>query len=150
MRKPSASTTTPVLSGIECAIRTSSIRNGPTSTGPSSGTDLDKLGPVGELVLGELRGNEAERELRAEDARDVDLSEEVGQPANVILVRVGEDDRRDGAGTFGEVRDVGQDEIDAEMLVAGEREPCVDHERPVLPTRRRSCSSRSRQARRAG
>ena len=46
----------------------------------------------------------------------------------MILVRVREHDGVDGAPAVGEVRDVGQHEIDAEMLVAREREARVDDE----------------------
>ena len=46
----------------------------------------------------------------------------------MILVRVREHDGVDGAPAVGEVRDVGEHEIDAEMLVAREREPRVDDE----------------------
>ena len=128
MRWPPTSTTTPALSGIECAIRTSSRRNGPSSIGPSSGTHLDELRAVGQLVLGELRLDEAEREARADDPRHVHLAQEVRQAAHVILVRVREHDGVDGAPAVDEIRDVGQHEVDAEVLVAREREPGVDDE----------------------
>ena len=89
---------------------------------------LDELGAVGQLVLGELRLDEAEREARADDPRHVDLAQEVRQAAHVILVRVREHDGVDRAPAVGEIRDVGQHEVDAEMLVAREREPGVDDE----------------------
>ena len=47
----------------------------------------------------------------------------------MILVAVGQDDRADRL--LDEVRDVGQDEIDAEVLVPREREARVDHD-PVV------------------
>ena len=45
----------------------------------------------------------------------------------MVLVGVREDDRADLPAL--EVAEVGEDQIDAEMLVAREREPGVDHER---------------------
>ncbi len=90
--------------------------------------NLDELRAVGQLVLGELGLDEAERQFRADDPRHVHLAQEVRQAAHVILVRVREHDGIDGAPAVGQIRDVGQHEIDAEMLVAREREPGVDDE----------------------
>ena len=50
-----------------------------------------------------------------------------GSAADVVLVGVGEHDRQYLAPL--EVTEVGQDQVDAEVLVAREREPGVDHER---------------------
>ena len=93
---------------------------------------LDQLRAVGELVLGELRLDEAERQPRAEDPRHVDLAQEVRQAAHVILVRVRQHDRVHGAPAVDEIRDVGQDEVDAEMLVARKRKAGVDHEAAAI------------------
>ena len=57
----------------------------------------------------------------------MDLAQEVRQPADVILVRMGEHDRPDLA--VAEVAEVGEDQVDAEVLVAWKREPGVDHDR---------------------
>ena len=89
---------------------------------------LDELRAVGQLVLGELRLDEAERQPGADDPRHVHLAQEVRQAAHVILVRVREHDGIDWAPAVGEVRDVGEYEVDAEVLVAREREAGVDHE----------------------
>ena len=89
---------------------------------------LDELRAVGQLVLGELRLDEAERQARAEDPGRVDLPQEVRQAAHVILVRVRQHDRVHRAPAVDEIRDVGQHEVDAEVLVARERKAGVDHE----------------------
>ena len=83
-----------------------------------------ELGLLPEPVLVELRLDERERERRRDDLADVDLAQEVRQPADVILVAVREDDRAHAPAL--EVADVGQEQVDAEVLVAREREPGVD------------------------
>ncbi len=123
-RPAGVSMTSAAESGIECATRTSSTRNGPSSSGSSPGVGGDELGLLPEPVLVELRLHERERQRRRDDRFDVDLSQEVRQPADVILVAVREDHRADESTL--EVADVRQEEIDAEVLVAREREPRVD------------------------
>ena len=60
------------------------------------------------------------------------LAHEVRQPADVVLVAVREHDAADHALAVLEVREVAEDEVDAEVLVAREREPGVDDDdRPV-------------------
>ncbi len=54
------------------------------------------------------------------------LAHQIRQRADVILVPVREHDRAHHLLPLAEVREVGQDEVDAEMLVAREREPGVD------------------------
>jgi hypothetical protein len=50
----------------------------------------------------------------------------------VVLVAVRQHDAADHLLALAQVREVGQDEVDAEVLVAREREPCVDdHDRPL-------------------
>ena len=77
-------------------------------------------------MLVELRLDEPERQLGADHLADVDLPQQVRQPAHVILVRVGQHDGEHRA--VDEVRDVREDEVDAEVLVAREREARVDHD----------------------
>ena len=84
----------------------------------------DELRLLREPVLVELRLHERERQRRRDDRFDVDLSQEVRQPADVILVAVREDHRADESAL--EVADVRQQEVDAEVLVARERESRVD------------------------
>ena len=75
-------------------------------------------------MLVELRLHERERERRRDDRVDVDLAQEVRQPADVVLVAVREDDRADAPAL--QVPDVREQQVDAEVLVAREREPGVD------------------------
>ena len=77
-------------------------------------------------MLVELRLDEREREPRRDHERDAHLAHEVRQRADVILVPVREHDRAHHLLPLAEVREVRQDEVDAEMLVAREREPGVD------------------------
>ena len=64
----------------------------------------------------------------AQTSRDADLAQQVRQRADVVLVRVREHDAR-APSRVAEVREVGQHEVDAEVLVAREREPGVDDDR---------------------
>ena len=63
--------------------------------------------------------------------RHVDLLEQVGQRAHVVLVAVGEDDAQHAVLVLHDVGEVGQHQIDAEHLVVGEHEAGVDDENGV-------------------
>ena len=88
--------------------------------------DLDHDRLVGELVLAELRADEPERELRAVNRHVREVAQDVRQRADVILVRVRDEDPFDLVAALAEVLDVGDDEVDAEHLLVGEHEPGVD------------------------
>ena len=90
------------------------------------GMDLTQLGRAQQPMLVELRLDETEREPCRPHLRDAHLAHEVGQAADVVLVRVREDDGANVRSAISEVRVVGQDEIHSEVLVAREREPRVD------------------------
>jgi len=75
-------------------------------------------------VLVELRLDETERQPRRPDLGDLHLPQEVGQRTHVILVRVREHNGANGA--VSQVAEVGQDQVDAEVLVARERHAGVD------------------------
>ena len=101
----------------------------------AEGADLDRLAlRVGlvqlrgaqEPVLVELRLDERERQLRAPDVPDRDAAEQVREPADVILVAVRQQHGADAVGVVRRYAEVRQDEVDAELLVAREREPGVD------------------------
>ena len=123
-RPASVSITSAAESGIECATRTSSTRNGPSTSGASPGSAATSSDFCPEPVLVQLRLHQRERQRCRDDGVDVDLAQEVGQPADVVLVAVREDDRAN-APPF-EVADVREQEVDAEVLVARERETRVD------------------------
>ena len=65
----------------------------------AAGEDFDELGVVEEAMLFELAFDVGERELGAVDG-DVELGEDPGQAADVVLVAVGEDDAADRAARF--------------------------------------------------
>jgi hypothetical protein len=94
--------------------------------------DLDELRGPQQAVLVQLRLDEPEGEPRGPYLRDAHLTEEERQRARVILVPVRDDDGADVVLSLPQVREVRQDEIDAEVLVAREREACVDDDDPVV------------------
>ncbi len=73
----------------------------PELHGPGSRVRLAQRRRRAEPVLVELRLDEPEREPRADHLPHLDLAQDVGQAADVVLVRVGEDDRPDGASRAG-------------------------------------------------
>ena len=83
-------------------------------------------------MLVELRLHEAEREPRRPDLGHLDLTEEVGKGPDVILVPVGEDDGPDVGPPLAQVLEVGQHEVDAEVLVPRERQAGVDEDDPLV------------------
>ena len=93
----------------------------------AAGEDLDELGVVEEAMLFELAFDVGEGELGAVDG-DVELGEDPGEAADVVLVAVGEDDAADLAAVLDEVGDVRDDDVDAEELFFGEHEAGVDDE----------------------
>jgi hypothetical protein len=96
------------------------------------GLRLDQLRAPEEAVLVELRLDEAERQLRAPDLGGSDLPEEVGKRADVVLVSVREDDGADVAAAVPQGAEVGEDEVDAQMLVPREGEARVDDHDPAV------------------
>ena len=97
-----------------------------------AGGDLAQLRLAREAVLVELRLDQAEREPRGDDDRNVHLAHEVRQRADVVLVAVREHDAADHLRALDEIREVREDEVDAEVLVAREREPGVDDDDRAL------------------
>ena len=93
--------------------------------------DFDELGVVEQGVLVELAFNIGECELGAVDG-DVELGEDPGKAADVILVTVGEDDGADVLLVFDEVGDVGDDYVDAEKLGLGKHESGIDDDDVVF------------------
>ena len=79
-----------------------------------------------EPVLVELRLDERKREARRDHERHAHLAHEVRQRADVVFVAVREDDGAHHLLPLAQIREVGQHEVDAEMLVAREREAGVD------------------------
>ncbi len=65
--------------------------------------------------------------------RDVDLLERVWQAADVVLMAVAQEDAEHVTALVQQVRDVGQDQVDAEHVLLGEHEAGVDDQDLVLP-----------------
>ena len=98
----------------------------------AAGKDLDQLGVVEQAMLFELAFDEGEGELGAVDG-DVELGEDPGQAADVVLVAVGEDDGADFVAVLDEIADVGDDDVDAEELFFGEHQAGIDDDDVILP-----------------
>jgi hypothetical protein len=89
------------------------------------GVHLAELGCAQQAVLVQLGLDQPERQACRPDLGDAHLSHQIGQRPDVVLMAVREDDGADRAGAVTEVGEVGQDEIDAEVLVPRERQAGV-------------------------
>ena len=94
---------------------------------------LLELGRVQETVLVELGLEKAERQPRPPDLRNLDLAHQIRQRADVVLVRVREQNRPHLVCSVAQIREVREDEVDAEMLVTRKGEARVDDD--DLPVR---------------
>ena len=65
-------------------------------------------------------------EGRGVDGHAREVRQDVRQPADVVLVGVGDQERPDVGLALAEVGDVGDDEVDAEHLLVGEHQAAVD------------------------
>ena len=77
--------------------------------------DLDQLDLVEQLVLFELAFNVGQRELGGVH-RDLELAQNPGQAADVVLVAVRQNDGADVLLVLNQVGDIGNDDIDAQQL----------------------------------
>ena len=80
-------------------------------------------------MLFELDRDQSERQRRAVDGDRivrVELHDQIGQPADVILVAVGEEDAEQTVESLGDVRVVAHDQVDAVQLRFGKLDPRVD------------------------
>ena len=88
-----------------------------------------------EPPLAQLCLDEAERQRRAVD-RDrrprLQLRQDVGQPADVVLVAVGDDDRPQVAQPLLDVADVGDDQVDSALLLLRELAAAVEQDQVAL------------------
>ena len=91
-----------------------------------------QLGVVEQAVLVEFVFDVGECELRA-PYRDVEFGEDPGERSDVVFVAVGEDDAPDALAVFGEIGNVGDDDVDAEEFGFGEHESGVDDDDVVTP-----------------
>ena len=87
---------------------------------------------VAELVLLELVAEQASRERRGVDRDAGELRQDVRQPADVVLVRVRDDEGLDLLAPRAQVLHVRHDEVDAEHLLLGEHQAAVDDDDLVV------------------
>ena len=95
--------------------------------GRFAGRDFVQLGRIEQAVLFQFFPHQRERELRAV-YRHVEVAENVGDRADVVFVRVREDDRAHHALVLLQVGDVGDDDVDAEQFLLGKHQAGVDHD----------------------
>ena len=92
-----------------------------------SGTDLAQVGVVEKLVLVELIFDVGQGELGAPDG-NIQFAENPGQGADVVFVAVREHDAAHMLAILQQVRNVGDDDVDAQQLGFGKHEAGVDHD----------------------
>ena len=93
--------------------------------GPLAGRHLDQRRV--ELVLLELGREHGQRQPGPVDGH-VEVAQEVGQGAHVVLVGVGEDHPDDPFRLLGQPGEVGQDDVHAGLVGVGEGQPAVDQQ----------------------
>ena len=81
-----------------------------------------------DAVLLELGLDEGQGELGAHQRDVVAQAQQVGDTADVVLVPVGEDEGDDVVEAVLDVGEVGQDEVDAGLVVLGKEDAAVDDE----------------------
>ena len=81
---------------------------------------------VAELVLLDLVAQQPARQRGGVDGHAGELRQDVGQPAHVVLVGVGDEEGLDALALVPQVGDVGHHEVDAEHLLVGEHQAAVD------------------------
>ena len=133
-------------SGMEWLTATNSQSNEPNVRRSSSATST-VLGR--DAVLGELGLQEGQGQPGADDGDVGALAQQVRDTADVVLVAVGEHDRLDLVEAVPDPGEVGDDDVDAGLVLVGEEHPAVDDRGAGPRARRRSCCGRSRPGRRA-
>ncbi len=100
-------------------------------TGPDAAplavVDRDELGAMTEPCLVDPVPRQADRELGPVN-RDLQVTQQVGQPPGVVLVAVGEDDPVDLVGPLAEIGELGEHQIDPGHVGVGEHDPAVEND----------------------
>ena len=116
---------------IDQAVRDADGMNGEDSGFEALvGAHLAEVGVVEQAMLVELVFDVGQGEFRAPNGY-VEVGENPGQRADVVFVAVSENDAADAVTIFGEIRNVGNDDVDAEQFGFGEHEAGVDDENVV-------------------
>ena len=92
----------------------------------------DVLRGLLEPVLLQLRAEQRQRQLRADEGDVLPLAEEVRRRADVVLVAVGEDERLDVVEPVPDRLEVGEDQVDARVVLLGEEHAAVDDEQAAV------------------
>jgi hypothetical protein len=92
-----------------------------------SRTNFMQVGVVEKLMLVELVLDIGERKLGAPDG-NVQFAENPGQGSDVIFVPVGENDAAHHFAILKQVRNVGDNDVDAQQLGFGEHESGIDND----------------------
>ncbi len=87
---------------------------------------LPELGRLKQTMLVELGLGQPESQSRCPDLWHAHLSEQIRERTDVVLVGMREDHGPDAVAAVDEVRHVWEDQVDAQVLVPGERKPGVD------------------------
>jgi hypothetical protein len=89
-----------------------------------------ELGGIEQCVLFQLLAHQRQREFGAVNRR-VQIAENVGDGANVIFVRVRQDDAAHHVLVLLQVRDIGNHDIHAKQLLLGKHQSRVDDENVI-------------------
>ena len=94
---------------------------------PLAVLDGDELRAVTQPRLVDPVPRQPDRELGAVN-RDLQVTQQIGQPAGVILVAVREHDAVDLVRPLAQVGELGQDQIDSGHVGVGEHDPAVEND----------------------
>ena len=117
-------------SGIEWLTATNSSSKGPrVSRSPALHLVVDGLL---EPVLAQLGVEQGEGQLGADERDVAALAQEVRRGADVVLVAVGQHQRLDLVEAVSDRVEVGQDQVDARVVLLGEEHAAVDDQQPLV------------------
>ena len=92
-----------------------------------SGTNFAQVGVIEELVFVELIFDIGQSELSAPDG-NIQFAQNPGQGADVIFMAMRKDDAAHMLAILKQVRNVGDDDVDAQQLSFRKHEACVNHD----------------------
>ena len=122
--------TTASASGMEWLTATNSSTNGPKVIVCALGHLV--LRGLLEPVLAQLGAQQREGELGADERDVAALAQEVRRGADVVLVAVGQDQRLDVVEAVPDRVEVGEDQVDAGVVVLGEEDSAVDDQQAAV------------------
>ena len=96
-----------------------------------TGTDLHKIGAGRKAVLFQLVADQADGQLGRIDGH-IELAQQIGQAADVVLVAVGNEDTLDAVLVFQYIGEVGDDQVNAEHIGIREHQTAVHQDHVAL------------------